>query len=156
MAVALGAVARRRHGRAARRGRQGGRPRSSTVAHRRRVHARSSLLAACALAVALVPALETSGSLAAGETVLQPGGETVLQQKLTAAGEAPEGLLGRSAALSADGSTLVVGAPKDSGGAVYVYSREGSTWKQQAKLTPGEIASGEGACQLGGCPGEEC
>jgi hypothetical protein len=117
---------------------------------KRAVRAFTLVVAICALTVAFVPALEASGSLAADETLVEQ------KPKLTAKGEAPEGHLGRSAALSSDGGTLVVGAPQDGGGAVYVFSREGSTWKQEARLTPGEITSGQGACQPSSCPVEEC
>ena len=43
---------------------------------------------------------------------------------------------GYSQALSADGSTLIVGAPWDNGlkGACWIFTRSGSTWSQQAKL----------------------
>jgi hypothetical protein len=50
-------------------------------------------------------------------------------------------------ALSSDGNTAVIGSPNDSGnvGAAWVFTRSGSTWTQQAKLTAksGE-ESGEG------------
>ncbi|MEA2209629.1 MAG: hypothetical protein QOF54_2106, partial [Solirubrobacteraceae bacterium] len=116
---------------------------------------------ACALVLALIPALDAAGSPAAGEELVQQG------PKLTATtaeapggqGEAPTGQLGMSAALSGDGSTLIVGASKDAaGGAAYVFSRVGSGWVQQARLTPGEVSAGEGetTCTAGSCPGEEC
>ncbi len=49
---------------------------------------------------------------------------------------------GRSAALSADGSTALIGASLDfkGDGAVYVYERSGSSWQEQARLTPAEQA----------------
>jgi hypothetical protein len=46
---------------------------------------------------------------------------------------------GGSVALSADGNTAIVGSReegKGEGGSVYVYTRSGSTWTEQAKLTP--------------------
>jgi len=53
----------------------------------------------------------------------------------TRAGDA----FGRSLALSTDGSTLAVGAPGEDGtatdsGAVYVFTRSGTTWTQQQRL----------------------
>jgi hypothetical protein len=53
----------------------------------------------------------------------------------TAAGDA----FGRALALSTDGSTLAVGAPGEDGtatdsGAVYVFTRSGTTWTQQQRL----------------------
>jgi hypothetical protein len=46
---------------------------------------------------------------------------------------------GGSVALSADGDTAIVGSReegKGEGGSVWVYTRSGSTWTEQAKLTP--------------------
>jgi hypothetical protein len=44
---------------------------------------------------------------------------------------------GSSLALSSDGNTAFVGGALDSGaGAVWVYSRSGSTWAEQQKITP--------------------
>jgi hypothetical protein len=65
-----------------------------------------------------------------------------LQQgsSLTGGGEWAEGEFGASVALSADGSTAVVGGPSDdfSIGAAWVFTRSGSTWSQQGgKLTGG-------------------
>jgi hypothetical protein len=66
--------------------------------------------------------------------------------KLTGADELGEGLLGTSVALSADGSTLLVGAPRDenaSRGAAFVFVKEGSSWVAQSpKLTGAEPPSG--------------
>jgi hypothetical protein len=60
--------------------------------------------------------------------------------KLTGHEEIGQARFGRSAALSANGDTALIGAPRDNGeiGAVWVYTRSGSTWAEQAKLTPGE------------------
>ncbi len=73
--------------------------------------------------------------------VLVRSGSTWTQQgeKLTGAGESGEGHFGRGLALSADGDTALVGAPSDDGGAgaVWVFTRSGSTWTQQAELTGG-------------------
>ena len=54
------------------------------------------------------------------------------------AGESGEGHFGQSVALSADGNTALVGAPSAGGeaGAVLVFTRTGSTWTQQAELSP--------------------
>ncbi len=103
-------------------------------------------------ALALVPAIGAAGPSASGETLVEQ------PPKLTASEEGPGGRLGSSAALSANGDTLIVGAVKDGGGAVYVYTRNGKEWTQQARLTPGEVAAGEGegTCTAGSCPGEEC
>jgi FG-GAP repeat len=65
--------------------------------------------------------------------------------KLTGAGELGAGCFGRSVALSADGDTALVGAPRDNSGlgAVWVFTRSGATWVQQAELT-GSDESGRG------------
>jgi hypothetical protein len=70
-------------------------------------------------------------------------------EKLTGAGEAGEGLLGTSIALSADGGTLLVGGPHDqnpNSGAAWVFVRQGaSSWVQQGpKLTGAEPPAGSG------------
>ncbi len=66
--------------------------------------------------------------------------------KLTGADELGEGLLGTSVALSADGSTLLVGGPHDENanhGAAFVFVKEGSSWVAQSpKLTGAESPSG--------------
>ncbi len=80
---------------------------------------------------------------------LASGSAPLFQQgpKLTG-GEAESGAgrFGRSVALSADGDTALVGAPRDSGeaGAVWVLTRSGSAWTQQAKLVGGAEESGAG------------
>ncbi len=62
--------------------------------------------------------------------------------KLTGAGEVGEGQFGSSVALSADGDTLLVGAPHDANvnrGAAWFFTRSDSTWVQQgSELTGAE------------------
>jgi hypothetical protein len=71
------------------------------------------------------------------------------QQKLTTSDKQQDDNFGRSVALSADGNTMIGGAPLEddstytSNGAVYVFTRSGSTWSQQAKLLPSDIEGGE-------------
>src|SRR5207302_6538509 len=60
--------------------------------------------------------------------------------KLTGGGEVGRGLFGYSVALSADGNTGLIGGRADNSGigAVWVFTRSGSTWEQAgAKLTAG-------------------
>lgn len=59
--------------------------------------------------------------------------------KLTASGEVGAGKFGRSVAVSADGNTALIAGSADSAnaGAVWVFTRSGSTWTQQAKLAGG-------------------
>jgi hypothetical protein len=66
--------------------------------------------------------------------------------KLTGGAESTEGNFGRDIALSSEGSTALIGAPHVDGevGAVWVLTRTGSTWTQQAKLTGGTEEIGAG------------
>jgi hypothetical protein len=69
--------------------------------------------------------------------------------KLTGTGETASGSLGLSVSLSADGNTALAGAPGDasSEGAVFVFTRTGSTWSQLGgKLT---ISGGSGSADFG-------
>ena len=68
-------------------------------------------------------------------------GSTWTQQaKIRSGSAAQNSYFGKSVSLSGDGNTLVIGSTVDSGqsgllsGAVYVYTRSGSTWTQQAKI----------------------
>ena len=66
------------------------------------------------------------------------------QAKLTVHGAAGDERFGMSVAIS--GETIVVGAPNENGtennmGAAYVFVRNGTTWTQQAKLTPNNISN---------------
>ncbi len=124
--------------------------RRSTARRRRRAALVLGLVAAALAALAIAPlgndAARAGGSSATPAALVQ-------QAKLTGNGEEAGGRLGSSAALSADGSTLIVGAPKDGHGAAYVYTRNGSTWEQQgSKLSAGEAPGGEG----GEATSEEC
>jgi hypothetical protein len=86
---------------------------------------------------ALIGGPRDGGEVGAVWTFTRSGSTWVQQgEKLTGAGEIGEGHFGRGIALSTDGETALVGAPNDSGGAgaVWVYTRSGSGWSQQAKL----------------------
>jgi hypothetical protein len=79
--------------------------------------------------------------------VFTRSGSTWSQQgaKLVGAGEDGEGRFGRSVALSADGSTALVGGPDDdNAGAAWVFTRSGSTWAQQDEKLVGTGETGEG------------
>ncbi len=102
--------------------------------------------------------------------VFTRSGPTWTQQgeKLTGEGETGEGRLGSSVALSADGSTALAGAPRDNGslGAVWVFTRSGSTWSQRGEKLTGEgeteggefgesvALSADGATALAGAPAD--
>lgn len=68
------------------------------------------------------------------------------QAKLLASDGAANDNLGDSAEISGDGYTAVIGASGDyitgtSNGSAYVFTRSGSSWTQQAKLTPSDQAA---------------
>lgn len=70
--------------------------------------------------------------------VFTRSGSTWTQQaRLSASDPVNTGLFGKSVALNSDGSTLLVGSYYSNSfkGSAYVFTRSGSTWTQQAKLT---------------------
>lgn len=97
------------------------------------------VLAAALLVVLLLGAMRSEGLASESGPLVQQGA------KLIGGEEGGEGRFGRSVALSADGNTALIGGPRDGSeaGAVWVFTRSGSTWTQQAKLTGGG-ESGEG------------
>jgi hypothetical protein len=88
---------------------------------------------------ALVGAQE--GDQGAAYVFTRSGTRWTQQAKLTGAGESTDAFdgdaFGYSVALSSDGDTAIVGAPDnaDNAGAVWVFTRSGSSWTQQARLT---------------------
>jgi hypothetical protein len=102
------------------------------------------MLAGVVLALPCGQALATGARLLASGSVLEPNG------LLVPAGEEGEGRFGGALALSADGTTALVGGPADGGrvGAVWVFTRSGSSWTQQGgKLTvPEPIGEEPGLC----------
>ncbi len=102
------------------------------------------LLAGLILALASRDAKASQGVPLPATSALEPN------EQLIPAGEEGEGRFGRSVAVSADGTTALVGAPGDGGlvGAVWVFTRSGSNWAQQgAKLTvPEEPGTEAGLC----------
>ena len=99
--------------------------------------------------------------------VFTRSGSTWTQQgnKLTGGGERGEGKFGTAVALSADGNTALIGGIGDdkATGAVWVFTRSGSTWSQQGEKLVGSspqeegrfgqsvALSGDGATALVGC-----
>ena len=111
-------------------------------------------LAGIVLVLLCGQAAASGGELLTADSVLEPNGQ------LAATGEEGEGRFGGSVAVSADGTTALVGAPADGGlvGAVWVFTRSGSAWTQQgAKLTvpeapgeePGLCLEEPGECGIG-------
>lgn len=71
------------------------------------------------------------------------------QQKLLASDAAPKDFFGNSVAVSADGTTAVIGAPQHTmgesvRGAAYVFSRGGNGWSQQAQLFAADTITSTG------------
>jgi hypothetical protein len=68
-----------------------------------------------------------------------------LGEKLTGGGESGNGRFGYSVALSADGSTALVGGYADDGnkGAAWVFTRSGGIWSQQGGKLTGSGATGD-------------
>ena len=67
---------------------------------------------------------------------MRSGATWTQRQKLTASDLADGDDYGYAATVSADGTTAAIGAPGKDGdtGAVYVFTREGERWTQQAQL----------------------
>jgi hypothetical protein len=71
------------------------------------------------------------------------------QQKLLASDRADSDLFSGSVSLSSDGNTALIGArqegtsPTTTNGAVYVFTRSGTTWTQQQKLLASDRATGD-------------
>ncbi len=90
-----------------------------------------------------------AGGADAGSTYvfLRSGGVWTEQQKLTTTDAATGDSFGRSVALS--GETAVVGAYSDDeasgtdAGSAYVFTRTGTVWTEQAKLTPSDAAASD-------------
>jgi CSLREA domain-containing protein len=105
-----------------------------------------SVVLAAAVCVGCLWAPAVTGSAwanAARETAAAVGsGRFTEQQKIVPGDESgSESNPGSSVAVSANGSTMLIGASFDvdaKPGAVWVYARSGSSWQEQAKLIPGD------------------
>jgi hypothetical protein len=90
---------------------------------------------------ALVGGPGADGNVGAAWVFVRSGsGWTQQGSALTGGAESTKGHFGRSVALSADGGTALVGAPGDASykGAAWVFTRSGTSWSEQTKLTTGE------------------
>jgi hypothetical protein len=84
--------------------------------------------------------------------VRQSGGGYTQQAKLIGTGNIGASQQGTSVALSADGNTLAVGGPGDNSGhnsigAVWIFTRTGTVWTQQAKLVGSGVLGAVGPKQ---------
>ncbi len=91
----------------------------------------------------VVGSVYDDGRTGSAYVYIRTGTSWTEQQKLTASDAALEDAFGGS--VSIDGDTTVVGAGwKDSFiGAAYVYTRTGTTWTQQAKITASDGTNGD-------------
>ena len=94
---------------------------------------------------ALVGAPHDDGEAGAAWVFTKSGSTWTQQASLSVEGKGLN-YFGRSVALSGDGNTALVGAPGVTGGrgAVWVFTRSGSTWTEQAELTGGSAEEGAG------------
>jgi len=95
---------------------------------------------------AVIGAPEAGGGAGAAWVLTRTGSTWSQQAELTGAGENGGAHFGASVAMSADGTTVVVGGPQDASaaGAAWVFTRAGSSWSQQQELTgAGESGAGE-------------
>ena len=96
---------------------------------------------------AIVGAPQDNGGVGAAWIFTRVAGTWTQQgEKLTGSGEVGVGFFGRSVALSANGSTAIIGGPVDNeAGAAWVFTRAEGKWTQQgSKLTGGgEVGHGQ-------------
>jgi FG-GAP repeat len=101
--------------------------------------------------IALVGAPLDSLDIGAAYVFTRTDGAWTQQAKLVGGGaiRTPDSFEGSSVSLSADGLTAAVGAPGDNSntGAVWIFSRRGNIWTQQAKLVGAGSAQGESSWQ---------
>ncbi len=73
------------------------------------------------------------------------------QAKLTASDGTALANFGSSVSMSSDATKVIIGAVSDGlyKGAAYIFSRSGTTWTQQAKLTASDKVSGDAAGAVG-------
>tara|TARA_R110002153_G_scaffold29711_8_gene91143 strand:+ start:300 stop:1979 length:1680 start_codon:yes stop_codon:yes gene_type:complete len=74
---------------------------------------------------------------------VRSGSTWTQQAKLKASDPGTENMLGRSLDISDDGNTVVAGAPFNGGtiGAIYVWTRSGSTWSSATKIRGSDTTS---------------
>ena len=94
---------------------------------------------------ALVGAYYKSSYTGAAYVFTRSGSTWTQQQKITASDATTNDYFGASVSLSSDGSTALVGAQGKSSytGAAYIFTRSGSTWTQQQKITASDAAGND-------------
>jgi hypothetical protein len=94
---------------------------------------------------------DPNGLINAGSAYIftRSGGSWSEQQKITASDPAASDLFGYSVAISSDGNTAIVGAPYEdpggvgSAGSAYIFTRSGSSWSEQRKITASDPADSD-------------
>ena len=93
------------------------------------------------------PTEDTNGSNAGAAYIFTRSGSSWSQQaKIQASNASSDDYFGESVSISDDGNTAIIGAPyEDSGGSnagsVYIFTRSGSTWSQQARMQASDNAA---------------
>ena len=95
----------------------------------------------------VIGAYGDDGSSGSAYVFTHSGGTWTEQQKLTASDAAGGDVFGY--AVSVDGDSIVIGARLDdddagNSGSAYVFTRSGTTWTEQQKLTASDAAGGDG------------
>jgi hypothetical protein len=87
---------------------------------------------------------DPSGIINAGAAYIftRSGTTWIEQSKLTASVKASNGYFGNAVSISADSNTAIVGTTASSG-AAYIFTRSGTTWTEQSKLTASDKAAGD-------------
>src|SRR6056300_127709 len=92
----------------------------------------------------------TDGATAVSDLSIGAGGSWNFQQKIKAPDSAPDDNFGWSVAISGDGSYALVGTVGDDigpatiqSGSAYIFSRSGSTWTFQQKITAPDAAQSD-------------
>ena len=95
------------------------------------------------------PGDDTGGSDRGAAFIYTRSGSTwTVQQKIQSSDAQNSDLFGKSVSINSDGSYAIIGAPSEDGtssevGAAYIFTRSGSTWTQQAKLTASDAQLGD-------------
>jgi hypothetical protein len=95
------------------------------------------------------PGDDTGGTDRGAAMIYTRSGSTwTLQQKIQSSDAQNSDLFGKSVSINSDGSYAIIGAPSEDGastdvGAAYIFTRSGSTWTQQAKLTASDAQTSD-------------
>jgi len=92
------------------------------------------------------PFEDTVGSAAGSAYIFTRSGSTwTQQQKIQSSDIQADDRFGDSVSISSDGSYAIIGARQENSkrGAAYIFTRSGSTWTQQAKLTASDAQAND-------------